>query len=257
MWSANNFMQDLNSSQHVHFLQAPWLIYIYNKTVCLWMIIYILPPLTIDWALMGNLLAATYAEMQHFSYELNTPIAERERVCVKKIYLKKILHLYWDWQWLLGKILTYSQQGFNLRLKHFAGRATLKSFELWYDETISEYIYIYICIKLMYLHNPSTIDRMLHKANFKVKWIDFRVYFLLNQLLFCFSQLRARKKAWKKRKKVEQVYWINRTYIQNKCVSTAGRSEHLKLSGLTAGRKSLWELNREGGRVHYHVGRSP
>ena len=30
--------------------------------------------------------------------------------------------------------------------------------------------------------------------------------------------------AWKKKKLVEQVYWINRAYIQNKSVSTADRS---------------------------------
>ena len=46
--------------------------------------------------------------------------------------------------------------------------------------------------------------------------------------------LGARKKTRMKRKQEEQV---NRTYIQNKSVSTAGRSVHQKLSGLFAGRK--------------------
>ena len=32
---------------------------------------------------------------------------------------------------------------------------------------------------------------------------------------------------------------MNRTYIQNKSVSRAGKSIHLKLLGLTAGRKSF------------------
>ena len=35
---------------------------------------------------------------------------------------------------------------------------------------------------------------------------------------------------------------INRTYIQNKNVSTAGKSVYPKLSGLTVGRKSPREL---------------
>ena len=41
-------------------------------------------------------------------------------------------------------------------------------------------------------------------------------------LSYCYGLLGARKKT-QKRKKVEQVYWINRTYIQNKSVNTADK----------------------------------
>ena len=39
---------------------------------------------------------------------------------------------------------------------------------------------------------------------------------------------------------MKQLYRINRTYIQNKSVSSAGRSVRPKLSGSTAGKKSVF-----------------
>ena len=40
----------------------------------------------------------------------------------------------------------------------------------------------------------------------------------------CWGLLGSRKKTRKKRKEMEQVNWINRTYLQNKTVSTSDRS---------------------------------
>ena len=45
---------------------------------------------------------------------------------------------------------------------------------------------------------------------------------------YCCGLLGARNKTWKKGKQVEQVYWINRIYIQSKSVSTTCRSVRLK-----------------------------
>ena len=39
-----------------------------------------------------------------------------------------------------------------------------------------------------------------------------------------------------------QIYWINRTYLQNRSVRTVGRSVRPKLSGSTTGKKSVFAL---------------
>ena len=54
--------------------------------------------------------------------------------------------------------------------------------------------------------------------------------------------LGFRKKIRKKRKLVEQVYWINGTYIQSKSFTSAGRSVRSKLSISTVGIKSVFVI---------------
>ena len=60
---------------------------------------------------------------------------------------------------------------------------------------------------------------------------------------------------------MEQVYLINRTYIQNKRVITVGRSVRPKTVRFDYWKEVSLRVNRisiyEGGKVHYLVDRSP